>query len=109
MGGSRQGREAAIAGEGDMGWLQDNWQWIYVMGGLGLGALFAVATFFGVWWFASARYQLGGLVLGWIPGGIAGVVGGTILGFTWPVALVLAVLFGGPIVNAIGDVAADRV
>lgn len=70
-------------------WLQQNWMLIYIVGVLAVGLLSALVLFFGTWWFAAARYELGGLVLGWVPGAVAAGVGGLVLGFAWPLSVPL--------------------
>lgn len=91
-----------------MGWLMDNWQPVWGIGAVISAPLVALIIFVCIWWFAATRYQLGGLVLGWIPAGIAACVGGLVLGGLWPITLILALIYGAPIVAAIGDIAADR-
>lgn len=89
-------------------WLGANWGWIYGGGAVIVGALSALATFIGIWWYASAEYALGGLVLGWIPGAVAGGLAGLILGFGWPLILGGLLLCGDPILNTFDRWSASR-
>jgi len=72
-------------------WIKDNWGAIYGIGALISGLLAAIIVFFGLWWFAAAKYALGGLVLGWLPGAIAAVIVGAIMGFGWPILVPMTV------------------
>lgn len=78
-----------------MGWLSENWGNIYVGGALLVWALSGIVAFFGIWLYAAERYQLAGMVLGWIPGGIAAATAALLLGLLWPLALVALVLWLG--------------
>lgn len=68
-------------------WLTDNWFNIYMVGALIVAGLTWLAAFFGLWWFAGAKYGLWGMMLGWLPGGVAGTVGAVVIGALWPLAV----------------------
>lgn len=72
-------------------WLLENGYWI---GGLISAGLVWLSVFVGIWWFASTEYALGGLVLGWLPAGIAATIAAVVSGFGWPVVMPLALYFG---------------
>lgn len=84
-----------------MSWLTDNWADIYLGGALLCGALSALAVFGGIWWYAAAKYELGGLVLGWLPGGIAAFVVGWVIGLGWPLFAPLAFWLASPVYHAV--------
>lgn len=79
---------------GWIGWIRDNWGAIYAIGGLVCGALAWLSVFGGVWWFASYRYELGGLAIGWLPAFIAACVAALVVGFGWPLLAAIAILAG---------------
>lgn len=79
---------------GAWGWLQDNWMVIYIGGAVICALLAALIFFVGLWWFAAYRYALGGLVLGWLPGGVAAVVAAVVFGYGWPLFAVLLLAYG---------------
>lgn len=81
-------------------WLQENWGAAYGIGALICAALVWLAVFVGIWWFASAKYALGGLVLGWLPAGIAATLAAIVGGLGWPIILPLALHFGPGFVRA---------
>lgn len=71
-----------------MTWLAENWGLIYGIGALATYAICALALFFGIWWFSAAKYELAGIVLGWIPGAVAAMTLAVVVALLWPVVLV---------------------
>ena len=84
-------------------WVRDNWGAIYGIGALIAGLLTAIVSFFGIWWFVAVKYQLGGLVLGWLPGAIAGATLGTIIGLGWPLLVPLLIWLASIFLPALAD------
>lgn len=69
---------------------QDRWYWAI---GDWVGGAFALAAFFGSWWYCAATYgYLLGFGLGWLPSGILAVV----------VSLALKILWGPLVVGVAG-------
>lgn len=89
-------------------WVRANWGNIYMIGALVAGGLSGLAAFVVIWWFAGSKYELGGLVLGWIPGAVAGAVAALVLGFGWPIAIGVMVLFGDSLMRALDRAAGTR-
>lgn len=65
-----------------------DWGMIYGVGCLVAYAVLALMCFFGIWGFASARYGLPGLVLGWVPGLVAAATLAVIGAFLWPLIVI---------------------
>ena len=86
-----------------IGWVKENWGAIYGIGALISGLLTAIVAFFGVWLFAAVKYQLGGLVLGWLPGAIASIVLGAIVGLGWPILVPAILWLASILVPAMAD------
>jgi|GEM_PF-1164746 len=57
---------------------------VYLIGAPIAGGVLGLVAFAALWWWAARQYALPGLVVGWLPGLVAGAIVFVVGGILWP-------------------------